>query len=191
MAIEDRRRRERMARRRLITATARTLAETEGWEAVTSRRLSTEIEYSQPVLYQHFGSMEDIVEAVALEGFAELAETLRAARLDGTGPGDELSRVADAYYGFAARSPALFDAMFTRFSRLDFNAEGTPAPLAGSFGELREAVATVVGPRDVVTLTEVVWAALHGLVVLSRDGRLRPERAAGRLELLVAQVRGG
>ena len=56
------------------------LAEREGWDAVTTRRLSTEIEYSQPVLYKHFASMEDIVEAVALEGFGELAETLSTAR---------------------------------------------------------------------------------------------------------------
>ena len=69
MAIADRRLRDRTARRRLITSTARTLAEREGWDAVTTRRLSAEIEYSQPVLYKHFASMEDIVEAVALEGF--------------------------------------------------------------------------------------------------------------------------
>jgi hypothetical protein len=54
MAIEDRRERERAARRRLIITTARTLAEAEGWDAVTTRRLSTEIEYSQPVLYKHW-----------------------------------------------------------------------------------------------------------------------------------------
>jgi AcrR family transcriptional regulator len=80
VTIEDRRLRERTARRRLIMATARTLAEHEGWDAVTTRRLSTEIEYSQPVLYKHFASMEEIVEAVALEGFGELADTLGAAR---------------------------------------------------------------------------------------------------------------
>jgi AcrR family transcriptional regulator len=54
MSIEDRRERERAARRRLIITTARTLAEAEGWDAVTTRRLSTEIEYSQPVLYKHW-----------------------------------------------------------------------------------------------------------------------------------------
>ena len=80
MGIADRRLRERAARRRLITETARTLAEREGWDAVTTRRLSTEIEYSQPVLYKHFASMEDIIEAVALEGFGELADTLGTAR---------------------------------------------------------------------------------------------------------------
>src|SRR3984885_6942623 len=80
MAIEDRRTRERSARRRLITATARRLAEEEGWDAVTTRRLSTEIEYSQPVLYKHFASMEGIVASVAVQGFGELGEALSAAR---------------------------------------------------------------------------------------------------------------
>jgi AcrR family transcriptional regulator len=189
MAIEDRRQRERIARRRLITVTARSLAEREGWDAVTTRRLSTEIEYSQPVLYKHFGSMEDIVEAVALEGFGELADTLRAARRDSATPGDELGRVAAAFSGFAAKNPALYDAMFTRSTRLPFGAEDTPAPLVEAFGELREAVATIAAGRDVDTLTEVVWAALHGLVVLSRDHRLRPGYDADRIEILVAQFR--
>src|SRR3954463_171341 len=131
MAIEDRRRREgaarrrlitaagagragRAPRRRLITAAARDLAEREGWDAVTTRRLSTEIEYSQPVLYKHFASMDDIVEAVALEGFGELAEALRAARPGPGGAEEVLSRVAHAYRDFADENPVLYDAMFTR-----------------------------------------------------------------------------
>jgi hypothetical protein len=36
--------------RPLIITTARKLAEAEGWDAVTTRRLSSQIEYSQPVL---------------------------------------------------------------------------------------------------------------------------------------------
>ena len=86
MAIADRRERERAAHRQLIVSTARTLAEAEGWDAVTTRRLSTEIEYSQPVLYKHFAGMDQIVDAVALDGFAELAEEVRAARRTPTRP---------------------------------------------------------------------------------------------------------
>src|SRR5450755_1484233 len=123
MGIEDRRLRERAARRRLITATARTLAEREGWDAVTTRRLSTEIEYSQPVLYKHFASMEDIVEAVALEGFGELAKSLSTARGGAGGPEEALGRVAHFYSTAATENPALYDAMFTRATRLRFGAE--------------------------------------------------------------------
>ena len=187
MAIADRRLRDRAARRQLIIATARALAEREGWDAVTTRRLSTEIEYSQPVLYKHFASMEDIVEAVALEGFGELAEALSTARRGAGGPEEALSRVAHAYSSFAAENPVLYDAMFTRATRLRFGAEDTPVQLRAGFAELREAVANVAGGRDVDTLTEVLWAALHGLTTLGRSDRLRPGRDTDRIELLVAQ----
>jgi AcrR family transcriptional regulator len=54
VTLEDRRARDRAARHQLIISTARLLAEAEGWDAVTTRRLSTEIEHSRPVLYKHF-----------------------------------------------------------------------------------------------------------------------------------------
>src|ERR1700753_3813860 len=101
MTIEDRRARERAARRRLITATARKLAEEEGWDAVTTRRLSTAIEYSQPVLYKHFSGMEGIVASVAIQGFGELAHALAAARAGAADGRDALARVAHAFVGFA------------------------------------------------------------------------------------------
>ena len=186
MAIEDRRARERAARRLLITTTARKLAEAEGWDAVTTRRLSTEIEYSQPVLYKHFSSMEGIAAAVAVQGFGELADALRAARSGATDGVDALARVAHAFIGFAHDNPALFDAMFTRATALPFAAEDTPAELNAAFAELRAAVDLVAGTRDADTLTEVLWAALHGLITLDRGGRLRPEHRAARVDLLVA-----
>ncbi len=187
MAIADRRLRDRAARRRLITATARAIAEREGWDAVTTRRLSTEIEYSQPVLYKHFASMEDIVEAVALEGFGELAETLGTARRSAREPQEVLARVARAYSNFATDNRALYHAMFTCATRLPFGAGDTPVQLLAAFAELRAAVARAVGGRDVDTLTEVLWAALHGLTTLGQNDRLRPGREAERIELLIAQ----
>ena len=186
MAIEDRRARDRAARRQLITDTARKLAEDEGWDAVTTRRLSTEIEYSQPVLYKHFSSMDGIVAAVAVQGFGELADALSSARSGATDGRHALARVAHAFIGFAHDNPALFDAMFTRATTLRFAAPETPAELNAAFTELRGAVDLVAGTRDTDTLAEVVWAALHGLVTLDRSGRLRPEYRVARVDLLVS-----
>jgi AcrR family transcriptional regulator len=188
MAIEDRRARERAARRELITATARKLAEQEGWDAVTTRRLSTEIEYSQPVLYKHFSSMEGIVASVAVQGFGELADALSSARNGATDSQDALARVAHTFIRFAHDNPGLFDAMFTRATTLHFAAPDTPAELNAAFAELRAAVGMVAGSRDADTLSEVLWAALHGLVTLDRSGRLRPEYRAARVDLLVADI---
>ena len=73
MSIAERRERQRAQRYELILAAARELAEAEGWDAVTTRRLAGLIDYSQPVLYSHFKGKADIMAAVATRGFEELA----------------------------------------------------------------------------------------------------------------------
>ena len=59
MGIAERKGKERAERESRIVAAARVIAEREGWDAVTIRRLAEEIEYSQPVLYSHFENRED------------------------------------------------------------------------------------------------------------------------------------
>jgi AcrR family transcriptional regulator len=187
VTIEERRARDRAARRRLIVATARRLAETEGWDAVTTRRLATEIEYSQPVLYKHFSGMDEITQSVALDGFGELAAVLSEARTGAENSKNALRRIAHVYIDFARDNPALYDAMFTRATTLKFADAGTPPQLSAAFAELREAVVPIAGDRDVDTLTEVLWAALHGLTALARSGRLRGGLDIDRVDLLAEQ----
>ena len=189
MATEDRRARERAARRQLIVDTARQVAEAEGWDAVTTRRLSTEIEYSQPVLYKHFSGMDQVAAAVAIDGFAELARLLRAARTDAKRPKDALPRIARTYLDFARDNPAVYDAMFTGRTTLRFAEADTPPELVAAFDGLRQAVSAVAGDADADTLAEVFWAALHGQVSLSRGGRLRPDYDRERVDALIARFR--
>jgi AcrR family transcriptional regulator len=186
MTIQDRRLRERAAQRRLILATARSLAEREGWDAVTTRRLSAEIDHSQPVIYKHFASLDELAAAIALEGFTELAELLGQARRDAL-PAEAVGAVARAYCAYAVDNPALYDVMFTRATRLPFATEDTPTPLSAAYDELHAAVLTIAGKRDADTLSEVLWAALHGLVTLRGNGRLRPSHDTDRIDLLIAQ----
>ena len=131
--------------------------------------------------------MEGVVASVAVQGFGELAEALSAARSGATDGREALARVTHAFIRFAHDNPVLFDAMFTRATTLHFGAPDTPAELNAAFAELRAAVGMVAGTRDADTLSEVFWAALHGLVTLDRAGRLRPEYEAARVDLLLAQ----
>ena len=85
LGIAERKGRERAERERRIIAAARGIAEREGWDAVTIRRLAEEIEYSQPVLYSHFENKDAIVAAVAVEGFQEITVALREAASGSTG----------------------------------------------------------------------------------------------------------
>lgn len=187
MAIQDRRAREYAKRYQLIIATARRLAESEGWDAVTTRRLAAEIEYSQPVLYKHFGCMDEIVQAVAVEGFAELADTLRAARSGAPDPEQALHRIAHAFSDFAGANQAVYDAMFIRATDLPFGTDETPPDLVAAFTEIRDAIADATPEAEADTLAEVFWGALHGLAMLTRSGRLRPAQHDERIDLLVGR----
>jgi AcrR family transcriptional regulator len=187
VSTQQRRERERAQRHDLIVKTARKLAESEGWDAVTTRRLADEIEYSQPVLYSHFAGKDAIVAAVALEGFTELAVRLRAATLTGE-PRAALEGLARAYMAFAEENPALYDAMFTMAVDLPFGQDDTPEPLRDGFQALLSGAAQFADGRDPAILTEVVWSALHGLIVLSRGGRLPASGREARLTLLLDQL---
>ncbi|UOZ05885.1 TetR/AcrR family transcriptional regulator [Amycolatopsis sp. WQ 127309] len=182
MTQRQRRVRDRTERGQRIVSAARELAEAEGWDAVTTRRLAALIEYSQPVLYSHFpGGKDAIMAAAALEGFAELAAVLAAAREGG------VAGVAGAYVAFADAKPALYDAMFTLASDLPFARDDTPPVLQEAFAGLYAAVEPVAGGQQPGTLTEVFWGALHGLITLDRGHRLSPENHAERLAVVVAR----
>lgn len=187
MSVQERRQRERAERERSIVRAARDLAETEGWEAVTTRRLAERVEYSQPVLYSHFTGKDAIMAAVAVEGFAELADRMRAARASARGAREELAAVADAYVRFADQHPALYSAMFNQAVSLPFATPEAPAALHAGFDELRHVVRSAAPGEDDGMLTEVLWSALHGLVSLTRGGRLPREHHEQRLTLLLSR----
>jgi AcrR family transcriptional regulator len=188
MTRQERRARERQQRRQVILDAARELAEAEGWESVTTRRLADRIEYSQPVLYSHFEGKDAIVSAVALEGFSELSAILRDARKRAGSPNVELRAVAYAYVDFARANPALYEAMFVLTVDLRFPDSDTQSPLHAAFVEVRDALAPWAGDRDLETFTEITWSALHGLVTLSRAGRLRADYQDQRLAMIVDQL---
>jgi AcrR family transcriptional regulator len=190
MSVRERREREHARRHQLIIDAARRLAETEGWQAVTTRRLAEVIEYSQPVLYSHFAGKEAIVGAVALEGFEELTATLRGAREQADSPVTAFHATARAYLDFARQEPALYAAMFELATDLVFATPPAPQAMTDAFGELLSVVAQAVPDDDPETCAETVWGALHGLVSLGRAGRLRPGMEDARIRLLLTRFAG-
>ncbi|MEV7548190.1 TetR/AcrR family transcriptional regulator [Amycolatopsis sp. NPDC089917] len=189
MSVQERKQRERAERERLIVATARELAEQQGWDAVTTRRLAERIDYSQPVLYSHFRGKREIIGAVALEGSAELAVALRAATSAAEGPRARVTALAGAYLEFAERNPAVYDAIFQLDGGLAFAQEDTPEPLKDAFAALLECLGEVAGEGVHPALfTELFWAALHGLATLTREQRLPREFTRQRVELLVGRL---
>jgi AcrR family transcriptional regulator len=190
VSTRERRERERATRRAAIVATARELAEQEGWDAVTTRRLAERIEYSQPVLYSHFAGKDAIVAAVARQGFSELAEDTRERTSAASRPREALEAAVLGYLAFARANPATYYAMFTATTELTFAAEDTPGELRAAFAALRAPVAALadLGEREADLQTELVWSTLHGLATLQAAGRIPAEGQAERIALLMRSL---
>ncbi|UZF56969.1 TetR/AcrR family transcriptional regulator [Gordonia polyisoprenivorans] len=190
MGTQDRRARERAERRDRVVEAARDLAERDGWSAVTTRRLADEIEYTPPVLYQHFpGGRDEIVTAVALLGFAEFVASVSGDTETEGGVGG----LIDAYLAFAQRNPATYEAMFAMPIAARFAHDETPEIMRRAFSIFVE----VLGGGDalgedvgVQVRAELLWSALHGVCELRRCGRLDPSMESARRAELVAVFEG-
>lgn len=158
-------------RREQVVRAARDLADSDGWPAVTMRRLAGELGVTQPVLYTAFASRQALIDAVALGGFSDVATALEAV------PASPLARMR-AYLDFAAAHPRVYEAMFSLPSGLVFAADDPPEPLRRAFSGIRDAF-----PDEDGTRAEVVWSVLHGLASLEAAGRLPPGQAQARLDL--------
>jgi AcrR family transcriptional regulator len=167
---------------------SRAIIEDEGLEHLTIRRIAETINRTQPAVYQHFASKDEILAAVVVEGFVALVESLKRAA---KGEKPSLTAIASDYVRFGLERPRLYDVMFVAPPVIAFAVADTPMPAKAAFQIFATAVAeSGLDPTQVGTVTEVVWAALHGLVMLSIAKRLRPGRALhrARLEQLTAAI---
>ncbi|MFT4226473.1 TetR/AcrR family transcriptional regulator [Micropruina sp.] len=151
----------------LIEAAARLLAE-EGPTALSTRRLATEVGTSTMTIYTHFGSMSELHAAVRREGFARLAAAMEQSRV----ADDPVAKLADgcaAYLRAAVGEPELYWAMFNHRPPTEDDAGGEV------FAKLRQGVDDCVeaerfsdpGPDGSFLWAGEIWAALHGLIVLT------------------------
>lgn len=170
-AQEAERFREREAR---IVAAARETAEQQGWSAVTVRRLADAIGFSQPILYRHFpGGRDEIVGRVVVDGYTELAAALASPGRD-AGDGDRarlLRGLIAGYLEFARAHPAVYEAMSTASTTVEFASDATPKALRDGFAIIEQAVGGR-DARDCAVRAELLWSLLHGVSQLSAHGRL-------------------
>ncbi|MFG1777588.1 TetR/AcrR family transcriptional regulator [Micromonospora sp. NPDC049051] len=177
------------AERERVALAARGLAEAEGWAAVTHRRLAERIGVDIEDVYRWFPDPAALMSAVAVLGFADLAAALAAARETAIGGGHgEWPAVVTAYLDFAYASPEVYDAMLAHTSDLTLGRDPGPGAPRAAFAELRAALAPLAAGRDPDTLAEVGWALLHGTVMLTRGGRLRPDKQEQREDMIVSGV---
>ena len=169
-----------------IARAARRLLDKEGAEAVTMRRVAAAVGITAMAVYRHYADRKGLLNALADEGFEELAKRLAAAGQGGSIE-ERLTRTLDVNVMFGLENPRLFELMFltpregARQYPRDF-ATGK-SPTANQFAALvRAGVAEGYFPAEtnvwaVVFETGALW---QGLMMLYLGGRVSMSAARFR-----------
>ncbi len=165
-------------RQALLDAAALQLAE-QGIEQLTLRKLADKVGVSRTGAYHHFASKNDLVCAVAAQGFGQLQQMIeQAATKSGTGVGAEMQHFVFEYVDFATTQPELYELMF---GRKIWKVEGATAELKAvayacfaRYNKWTERTILSVQPGvpklRCLRIAQANWAAIHGLCRLSIDG---------------------
>jgi AcrR family transcriptional regulator len=169
MGITERREREREEVRRKILDAARDLFATEGYPAVTMRKIAEAIEYSPTAIYGHFEDKDDLVLALCHEDFARLLAVFdgQAANAD---PIERIRQLGRGYALFAEQNPNHYRFMFMTPGKIE-HPHALSEPGQQSFQRLLAAVEEGIAQgrfctTNALLISQVLWASLHGAVAL-------------------------
>jgi AcrR family transcriptional regulator len=160
-----------------IATAARRLLDREGAEAVTMRRVAEAVGITPMAVYRHYADRAGLLNALANEGFAELARRLATRRFS-VDIERRLTKMANIYLEHALENPRLFELMFLkpregarRYPR-DFKLGDSPT--ANLLAEvIREGVDSgYLRKDDTWEIVFEIGALSHGLILLYLGGRI-------------------
>ena len=145
----------------------------EGWQALSIRKIADAIEYSIPVIYDHFENKEAILFEFAKEGFQLLSKKVEAARKKYTNPEEALEAMAKAYWGFAVNNEEYYQLMYgLGMPSCEVDSESSGCMICYDemmLETVREIIAKGKNPNaDYKLKYYTLWSFLHGLIAMNR-----------------------
>ena len=164
---------EGLQRRAEILDAAKQLFVEEGYEATTIRRIAAKLGVSSTALYVYFPDKDAILVEICNSTFAGLVQGLDDVRRDANDPLDALAMSLEQYIRFGLDHPNEYELTFVarrskELQKLKPENEKLGMQAYGRFYDCVDAVvqAGLTNTPDTHRLTQQLWAAIHGLVVL-------------------------
>lgn len=107
----ERRQKEKEEMRKRIMDTALNIAVSEGWNAVTIRKIAKTIEYTPPIVYEYFKNKDDLFDELVLMGFRILHKEYDLVRKTESDPKKILSMLSVNHWDFAFEHKELYQLM--------------------------------------------------------------------------------
>jgi AcrR family transcriptional regulator len=167
----------------LLDAAGKILEEN-GPDALSLREVARRLGVSHNAPYRHFATRDELLAALAAEGFRALGEATGKARA-AAGPDDNaVNWMGLAYIDFALKNPARYRLMFGG-SKADTEELATSAK--ESFLRVRGAIAQSGAPSADLAAVRA-WAQVHGIAHLLLDKQINAALMGGRTPLEFAAL---
>ena len=121
IAAKRRRENDKIRFRKAILDTSIDIAETEGWNQFTIRKLCSRLEYSAPVIYQYFESKEQILQAVRQSVIEDIGHRFSEIDLYTSGSESRMMEYALYFWDFAIEHPSKYQILYSLQYAPDFN----------------------------------------------------------------------
>lgn len=171
MGITERKLRQKEEVRASIVQSAWQIVLEDGWQALSIRKIAEAIEYSVPVIYDHFENKEAILFELTRKGFRLLNDELEKAKKRSTDPEKQIEAMAYSYWEFAFEHKAYYQVMYGL---------GMPScELVSQISEIGTFSKLIVEPikeliagsnipgTDPVLKLQTFWSMLHGLISIN------------------------
>jgi AcrR family transcriptional regulator len=163
------------ALRRRLLERAGELLSTQGPDAVSLRRIATDVNTSTTAVYSLFGGKPALLEALHDEAFNRFGAHLAAVPITDD-PAEDLLRIGLAYRRSALEDPRFYSVLYSKVveptKEMSRAAGRTFAPVRNA---VRRAIELgVYRDEDPEQIAMSMWGLAHGLVSLELNGNLPP-----------------
>jgi len=164
--------------RGLIRVAAQKIIYTKGLDALTARNLAQKVGYTPGTIYNFYRDMDALVTEVNFITLDRLEQACRE-RIDGLPPTfEKVKALAYAYADFAHDNVRAWEAIFMHSRQLT-SPSRLPKSYQKKLADLFYVIENVlteclkISSADAHKAARLLWACLHGITVLTLDGRLR------------------
>ncbi len=172
MGIQERRERERAARRKSVLDATRELVREHGFVGTTTRAIAKRCELSEATVFFYFGSKDEVLTSLLFEGIEFMRRGLREALGDDRSPAERVAWIWTFFEEVRLEHPEYLQ-VFAHLAHPKSTAsvsDEVKHEIGKESGEnlrmFRQILDDVVGPERSRVAADLVWASFFGLGLL-------------------------
>jgi AcrR family transcriptional regulator len=189
MGTQDRRKKDAERLRLKILDAAAEIVSSQGYGALSLRKIASRLEYSPGIIYHYFTDKAEIISAIVERGHAKILALLSKTKVDPADPEKTLLEALRAYTALVMRNRREYRLVLLQdtgdsSASIGMMAKGAAARRE-NLGWIAEAISLYVRngifrELDPELSAQILWASVHGLMarfIMEEDlGRERRER---------------